>query len=55
MPDDNPSDSGGLLGKVKQKLIETKQKWAGEGRLLTGQTADPNAARLPPGQAFLGR
>ena len=50
MPDDNPSDGGGLLGKVKQKLIETKQKWAGEGRLLTGQTADPNAARLPPGQ-----
>ena len=49
MPDDNPSDAG-LLGKVKQKLIETKQKWAGEGRLLTGQTADPNAARLPPGQ-----
>jgi DMSO/TMAO reductase YedYZ molybdopterin-dependent catalytic subunit len=39
-----------LLGKVKQKLVETKQKWAGEGRLLTGQHADPNAQRLPPGQ-----
>jgi DMSO/TMAO reductase YedYZ molybdopterin-dependent catalytic subunit len=34
---------------VKQKLIETKQRWAGEGRLLTGAAADP-ATRLPPGQ-----
>ena len=39
----------GLLGRVKQKLIDTKQKWAGEGRLLTGAVADP-ATRLPPGQ-----
>jgi DMSO/TMAO reductase YedYZ molybdopterin-dependent catalytic subunit len=39
-----------LLGKVKQKLIDTKQKWADEGRLLTGHTADPKAVRLPPGQ-----
>lgn len=38
-----------LLGRVKQKLVETKQKWAGEGRLLTGATADPGT-RLPPGQ-----
>jgi DMSO/TMAO reductase YedYZ molybdopterin-dependent catalytic subunit len=38
-----------LLGKVKQKLVETKQKWADEGRLLTGRHADP-AERLPPGQ-----
>ncbi len=49
MPDDR-ADSGGLLDKVKRKLIETKQKWAGEGRLLTGRTGDPNAERLPPGQ-----
>jgi DMSO/TMAO reductase YedYZ molybdopterin-dependent catalytic subunit len=40
----------GLLGKVKQKLVETKQKWADEGRLLTGRHADPAAERLPPGQ-----
>ncbi len=46
----------GLLGRVKQKLIETKQKWAGEGRLLTGTPADQSraardqGARLPPGQ-----
>ena len=39
----------GLLGRVKQKLIETKQKWAGEGRLLTGAAAEPGT-RLPPGQ-----
>ncbi len=43
-------DDGTALGKVKQKLVETKQKWAGEGRLLTGRTADPHAERLPPGQ-----
>jgi DMSO/TMAO reductase YedYZ molybdopterin-dependent catalytic subunit len=46
----------GLLGRVKQKLIETKQRWAGEGRLLTGAHADKSlaasdqATRLPPGQ-----
>jgi len=39
-----------MLGKVRQKLVETKQKWAGEGRLLTGERADPAAQRLPPGQ-----
>jgi DMSO/TMAO reductase YedYZ molybdopterin-dependent catalytic subunit len=38
------------IGKVRQKLVETKQKWAGEGRLLTGRPADPRAERLPPGQ-----
>lgn len=39
-----------LIGKVKQKLIDTKQKWAGEGRLLTGSSADRASQRLPPGQ-----
>jgi DMSO/TMAO reductase YedYZ molybdopterin-dependent catalytic subunit len=38
-----------MLDKVKAKLIETKQKWAGEGRLLTGESAAPTV-RLPPGQ-----
>lgn len=32
------------------KLTRTKQKWAREGRFLTGKTARPEAARLPPGQ-----
>jgi DMSO/TMAO reductase YedYZ molybdopterin-dependent catalytic subunit len=44
------SDGDGLVGKVKQKLVETKQKWAGEGRLLTGTSAAPMAGKLPPGQ-----
>lgn len=43
------ADDDTLLGKVKQKLVATKQKWADEGRLLTGRHADP-AERLPPGQ-----
>lgn len=45
MTDGDPSS-----GKIKQKLVETKQKWAREGRLLTGTTSDPAAQRLPPGQ-----
>ena len=44
------ADDDGIAGKVRQKLVETKQKWAAEGRLLTGRTADPEAERLPPGQ-----
>jgi DMSO/TMAO reductase YedYZ molybdopterin-dependent catalytic subunit len=38
-----------MLDKVKAKLIATKQKWASEGRLLTGESAEP-VVRLPPGQ-----
>jgi DMSO/TMAO reductase YedYZ molybdopterin-dependent catalytic subunit len=44
------ADDTSLVGKVKQKLIETKQKWAGEGRLLTGESGDAAVDRLPPGQ-----
>ena len=40
----------GDLGSVRPKLVESKQRWAREGRLLTGVTADPNRVRLPPGQ-----
>lgn len=32
------------------KLTRTKQRWAEEGRFLTGQTATPGPGRLPPGQ-----
>ncbi len=32
------------------KLTRTKQRWAGEGRFLTGRTARAGADRLPPGQ-----
>ena len=38
-----------LFGKLKSKLIDSKQKWAESGRLLTGKTAG-HAQRLPPGQ-----
>ena len=37
-------------GPVKDKLIRTKEQWARDGRGLTGTTADPTKAQLPPGQ-----
>ena len=43
------SDDVTLFGKLKNKLIDSKQKWAESGRLLTGKTA-AHAQRLPPGQ-----
>jgi DMSO/TMAO reductase YedYZ molybdopterin-dependent catalytic subunit len=46
-------DAVPLTGKVKDKLIETKQGWAREGRLLTGQHGDPERDRLPPGQRLV--
>ena len=42
-----------ITGKVRDKLIERKQDWAREGRLLTGTTADPDRDRLPPGQRLV--
>ncbi len=42
-----------LTGKVREKLVQSKQDWAREGRLLTGTTADPHAVRLPPGQRLV--
>jgi DMSO/TMAO reductase YedYZ molybdopterin-dependent catalytic subunit len=49
------SDDDGieLTGKLREKLIETKQEWARDGRLLTGETADPTRDRLPPGQTLV--
>ena len=35
---------------VRQKLVDSKQGRAREGRLLTGQPGDPARDRLPPGQ-----
>jgi DMSO/TMAO reductase YedYZ molybdopterin-dependent catalytic subunit len=37
-------------GKIKDKLIRSKQEWAKEGRLLTGMPDERHANRLPPGQ-----
>ena len=42
-----------MAGAIKQKLIEVKQGWARDGRLLTGTTADPARDRLPPGQLLV--
>jgi DMSO/TMAO reductase YedYZ molybdopterin-dependent catalytic subunit len=42
MPDDDlPDDS---------KLTRSKQRWASEGKFLTGQVSRPESERLPPGQ-----
>lgn len=40
-------DKSKLFGQIKDKLIASKQKWAREGRLLTGKEGQ---GRLPPGQ-----
>ncbi len=44
--DDEPS----LLGQIKDKLIRSKEKWAEEGRLITGRPDLGHVNRLPPGQ-----
>jgi DMSO/TMAO reductase YedYZ molybdopterin-dependent catalytic subunit len=38
------------LFEPRRKLVESKERWAKEGRLLTGHVADPAVGRLPPGQ-----
>ena len=48
-----PKDDVPITGKIRDKLIERKQDWARQGRLLTGTTADPNRDRLPPGQRLV--
>ncbi|NGM21887.1 sulfite oxidase-like oxidoreductase [Roseomonas stagni] len=42
-----------LAGKVRDKLVEAKQGWARDGRLLTGTTSSPDRDRLPPGQRLV--
>lgn len=46
--DSEPQDSGGA--PADSKLTTTKQRWAREGRFLTGRIARPESDRLPPGQ-----
>jgi DMSO/TMAO reductase YedYZ molybdopterin-dependent catalytic subunit len=46
-------DDVARTGAIKEKLIEAKQGWARDGRLLTGTTADPERVRLPPGQRLV--
>jgi DMSO/TMAO reductase YedYZ molybdopterin-dependent catalytic subunit len=38
------------LFELRRKLVESKQRWAKEGRLITGHAGDPAIGRLPPGQ-----
>ena len=37
----------------RDKLIEAKQQWARDGRLLTGTVGDLEHDRLPPGQRLV--
>ncbi|WP_445680026.1 sulfite oxidase-like oxidoreductase [Radicibacter daui] len=41
-----------MLGKIKSKLIESKEAWSREGRLLTGEDGRSDS-RLPPGQRLV--
>ncbi|MGV8995867.1 MAG: sulfite oxidase-like oxidoreductase [Parvibaculaceae bacterium] len=43
-------DKPGLFGKIKDKLIASKEKTAASGRHLTGRADRDHANRLPPGQ-----
>lgn len=55
-------DRVNVRGEIKRKLVESKERWARQGRLLTGLRAegrygpqagrpgDPQTSRLPPGQ-----
>lgn len=42
-----------ISGGIRDKLIETKQRWAREGRLLTGLPPREEHERLPPGQRLV--
>ncbi|HET6181989.1 MAG TPA: sulfite oxidase-like oxidoreductase [Acetobacteraceae bacterium] len=50
MTDD--TDPAGAPG-YRPKLVEAKRRWARDGRLLTGEHADPARDRLPPGQVLV--
>jgi DMSO/TMAO reductase YedYZ molybdopterin-dependent catalytic subunit len=42
-----------VTGEIRQKLVDAKQAWARDGRLLTGTHGDPVRDRLPPGQTLV--
>ncbi len=46
-------ESPDLIGKIKEKLIRSKEKWAEEGRLITGRPDMGHVNRLPPGQKLV--
>jgi DMSO/TMAO reductase YedYZ molybdopterin-dependent catalytic subunit len=43
-------DDGNSADGIKAKLVAAKQRWAKEGRLLTGRPSSREEDRLPPGQ-----
>jgi DMSO/TMAO reductase YedYZ molybdopterin-dependent catalytic subunit len=43
----------GIVGQIKDKLIKSKEKWAQDGRLLTGKADTKHENRLPPGQRLV--
>ncbi|MEC9345321.1 MAG: sulfite oxidase-like oxidoreductase [Pseudomonadota bacterium] len=51
MSDDD--DGVEATGAVRSKLVETKEHWAREGRLLTGNPSAGRQDRLPPGQRLV--
>lgn len=42
-----------ISGQIRDKLVEKKQAWARDGRLLTGTQSTPEKDRLPPGQRLV--
>lgn len=48
--DEGGARNGGNKDGIRQKLVDTKERWAREGRGLTGEAGDPERDRLPPGQ-----
>ena len=43
-------DDIGTSGTIREKLVETKRRWAEERRLLSGRPSSREEDRLPPGQ-----
>ncbi len=43
-------EKDGTFSGLRRKLVESKERWARQGRLLTGRRARPAKERLPPGQ-----
>lgn len=51
MADDK--DKVSLAGRIKDKLVAKKERDAAEQRHITGEPADPERQRLPPGQRLV--
>lgn len=49
---DDPEEPA-IIGQIKDKLIHTKEKWAEDGRLITGHHDTDHVNRLPPGQKLV--